>query len=46
MPQSVMPSGAKSGKVSKEKKHANLAGLAKTTRLKRFLSSKAFKQQH
>jgi len=45
MPKSVMPSGAKNGEVCKEKKHTNLAVLAKTTRLKRFLSSKAFKQQ-
>jgi len=36
-----MPSGAKNGKVSKEKKGKNLA-----TRLKRFLSSKAFKQYY
>jgi len=46
MPKSVMPSGAENGKVSKEKKHTNLVVLAKTTRLKRFLSSKPFKQQH
>jgi len=45
MPKSVMPSGAKNGKVSKEKKRKNLAVLAETPRLKRFLSSKAFKQQ-
>jgi len=36
MPKFVMPSGAKNGKVSKEKKRKNLAVLAKTQRLKRF----------
>jgi len=45
MPKSVMPSGTENGKVSKEKKRKNLAVLAQTTRLKRFLSSKAFKHQ-
>jgi len=40
-----MPSGAKNGKVSKEKKHKNLAVLTKTPRLKLFLFSKASKQQ-
>jgi len=44
MPKSAMPSGAKHGKVSKEKKRKNLAVLAKTPRLTLF-SSKAFKQQ-
>jgi len=43
MPKSVMSSGAKNGEVSKEKKHTNLAVLAKTMKLTRFLSSKAFK---
>jgi len=46
MPKSVMPSGAKNGKVSKKKKRKNLAVLAKPPRLKRFRSSKAFKEQH
>jgi len=41
MPKSVMPSTAKNGKVSKERKRKNLAVLAKTPRLKRFFSSKA-----
>jgi len=36
MPKSVMPSGAKNGKVSKEKKRKNLAVLAETPRMKRF----------
>jgi len=36
MPKFVMPSAAKNGKVSKEKKRKNLAVLAKTPRLKRF----------
>jgi len=45
IPQSVMPSTAKNGKVSKEKKRKNLAVLAETPRLKLFFSSKAFKQQ-
>jgi len=40
MPNSVMPSGAKNGKVSKEKKRKNLAVLTKTPRLKRFVSAK------
>ena len=40
MPKSVMPSGAKNGKVSKEKKRKNLAVLAKTPRLKRFFPAK------
>jgi len=40
-----MPSTAKNGKVSKEKKRKNLAVLAETPRLKLFFSSKAFKQQ-
>jgi len=41
IPKSVMPSTAKNGKVSKERKRKNLAVLAKTPRLKRFFSSKA-----
>ena len=40
MSKSVMPSGAKNGKVSKEKKRKNLAVLAKTPRLKRFFPAK------
>jgi len=36
MPKSVMPSAAKTAKVSKEKKCKNLAVLAKTPRLKFF----------
>jgi len=40
MPKSVMPSAAKNGKVSKEKKRKNLAVLAKTPRLKRFFPAK------
>jgi len=36
MPKSVMPSAAKNGKVSKEKKRENVAELAKTPRLKHF----------
>jgi len=42
MPKSVMPSGAKDGEVSREKKRKNLAVLAKTPRLKCFFFSKAF----
>jgi len=45
MPKSVTPSGAKNGEVSQEKKRKNLAVLAKTSRLKRFIFSKAFKQE-
>jgi len=45
MPKSVMPSGAKNGRVSQEKKRKNLAVLTKTPRLKRFFFSKASKQQ-
>jgi len=45
MPKSVIPSGAKNGKVSKEKKHESLAVLVETPRLKHFFSSKALKQQ-
>jgi len=44
MPKPVMPSGAKNGKVSEEKKRKSLAVSAKTPRLKRFFFSKAFKQ--
>jgi len=40
MAKSVMPSGAKNGNVSKEKKRRNLAVLAETPRLKRFFSAK------
>jgi len=40
MPKSVMPSAAKNGKVSQEKKRKNLAVLAKTPRLKRFFPAK------
>ena len=40
MPKSVMPSTAKNGKVSKEKKRKNLIVLAKTPRLKRFFPAK------
>jgi len=40
MPKSVMPSGAKNGKVSKEKKRKNLGVLVKTLRLKRFFPAK------
>jgi len=40
MPKSVMQSAAANGKVSKEKKHKNLAVLAKTPRLKRFFPAK------
>jgi len=40
MPRSVLPSGAKNGKLSKEKKGKNLAVLAKMPRLKRFFSAK------
>ena len=36
MPKFVMPSAAKYGKVSMEKKRKNLAVLAETPRLKRF----------
>jgi len=45
MPEFVMPSAARNGKVYKEKKHKNLAVLAKTPRPKLFFSSKTFKQQ-
>jgi len=45
MPESVMPSGTKNGKVSKEKKRKNLAVLDKTPQLKRFFFSNVFKQQ-
>ena len=40
MPKSVMPSRAKTGKVSQEKKRKNLAALAETPRLKRFFSAR------
>jgi len=40
MLKSLMPSGAKNGKVSEEKKRKNLAVLAKTPRLKRFFPAK------
>jgi len=40
IPKSVMPSGAKNGKDSKEKKRKNLAVLAKTPRMKSFFSVK------
>ena len=40
MPRSGLPSGAKNGKLSKEKKGKNLAVLAKMPRLKRFFSAK------
>ena len=40
MPKYVMPSAAKNGKVSKEKKRENLAVLAKTPRLKHFFPAK------
>jgi len=40
-----MPSAGKNGKVCKEKNCKNLGVLAKTPRLKRFFSSKAFMQQ-
>jgi len=43
MPKSVMPSGAKNGKVFEEKKRKHLAVLAKMPRLKRFFFSRAFK---
>jgi len=36
MPKSVMPLGAKNGKVSEEKKRKDLAVLAKTQRLNYF----------
>jgi len=36
MLKSIMPSQVKNGKVSKEKKHKNLAVSAKTLQLKRF----------
>jgi len=39
MPKSVMPSGAKNGKVSKDKKRKNLVVLAKMPRLNDFFSS-------
>jgi len=45
MRKSVMPSGAKNGKVSMEKKRKNVAVLGKTPRLKRLFFSKASKQQ-
>jgi len=41
MPEFVMPSAARNGKVYKEKKRKNLTVLVKTPRLKRFFSSKA-----
>jgi len=40
MPNSVTPSAAKNGNVSKEKKRKNLAVLAKTPRLKCFFPAK------
>jgi len=40
MPKSVMPSGAKNGDVSKEKKRKNVAVLAKTPQLKHFFLAK------
>ena len=40
-----MPSGAKNGEVSKEKKRKNVAVLAKTPQLKHFFFGKAFKQR-
>jgi len=42
MPKSAMPSGAKDGKISKEKKLKNLAVLATTPRLKRFFFQQSF----
>jgi len=42
MLKSVMPSGAKNRKVSKEKKRKNLTVLAKTLRLKRFFFQQSF----
>jgi len=47
MPKFAMPLGAKAKmhKVCKEAKRKNLVVLAKTSRLNRFLFSKAFKQQ-
>jgi len=45
MSRSVMPSGAKNGKVSKEKKRKNLAVLAKRRDRNVFFFSKASKQQ-
>jgi len=43
MPKSVMPSAAKNSKAVEEKNRKNLAVLAKSPRLKRFSSSRAFK---
>jgi len=40
MPKSVMPSGAKNGKASNQRKCKDLAVLAKTPRLKRFFLAK------
>jgi len=40
MPEFVMPSTARNGKVYKEKKRKNLEVLAKTPRLKRFFPAK------
>ena len=40
MPKSLMPSGAKKRKISKEKKHKDLAILAKTPRLNHFFPAK------
>jgi len=45
MPKSVIPSAAKNGKVFEEKKRKNLAVLAKTPRLKRFIPAELLKQQ-
>jgi len=42
MPKSVMPSGAKNDKVSKEKKRKKLAVLTKSARLKRFFFQQSF----
>jgi len=40
LPKSLMPSGAKNGKVAKGKKRKNLTVLTKTPRSKRFFSAK------
>ena len=40
MPKSVMPSGAKNGKASQQRKRKDLAMLAETPRLKRFFLAK------
>jgi len=45
VPKSVMPSGAKKRKVSKEEMRKNLAVLTKTPRLNHLFFSKTFKQQ-